>query len=76
MLGDAAEGGPPCWMLVGDVGWVLVGSWLFVFRCSFLFNGEVQKEGCTQVGFVLLSFPFPFAFPPSFLQANGRFFQV
>ena len=30
MLGDPAEGGPPCWMLVGDVGWVLVGSWLFV----------------------------------------------
>ena len=30
MLGDPAEGGPPCWMLVGDVGCVLVGSWLFV----------------------------------------------
>ena len=28
MLVGPAEGGPPCWMLVGDVGWVLVVGWL------------------------------------------------
>ena len=57
-----------------DVGWRcwLVVGCLLVGGCSFLFNGEVKKEGCTQVGFVLLSFPFPFSTP----RANGRFFRV
>ena len=56
MLGGLAEGGPPCWMLVGDVGWVLVG-WL---AAVVVFSMEKsEKEGYTQVGVVLLPFPFP-----------------
>ena len=65
MLGGPAEGGPPCWMLVGDVGWVLVGGWLLVGWLAavvFFSMKKSEKEGYTQVGFVLLPFPFP---PPS-----------
>ena len=68
MLGGPVEGGPPCWLLVGDVGfgvgWWLVG-WLVAVG---FFSVEKSKKVHTNR---FLPPPFPF---PSTEHAEGFFF--